>query len=139
MGNKWSRKIIWGNHRISHGVIKPNGTAWKPGLVWGAAADNEGANIVWGTLCDTDECDNIVWGTSDEEDNFVWGTASDEADNIVWGTYAEDEDDNIVWGTAADDEDNIVWGTDCGGDECDNIVWGTATGDVQQRRLGHRQ
>ncbi len=126
----WGKKIIWGNHRIAHGVIKPNGTAWKPGVVWGAAANDEGDNIVWGTKCGTDECDNIVWGTNDESDNIVWGTASDESDNIVWGTFAEDEGDNIVWGTAADDEDNIVWGTDCGrGEDCDNIVWGTAADD----------
>ena len=127
----WSHTINWGNHRISHGVLKPNGTAWKAGVVWGAAADDEGDNIVWGTECDTDACDNIVWGTSDEDDNIVWGTASDEADNIVWGTFA-DEADNIVWGTAADEGDNIVWGTDCSvtGDDCDNIVWGTDTGEA---------
>ncbi len=127
----WGKKIFWGNHRLGHGVIKPNGTAWKTSVVWGASADDEGDNIVWGTKCGRDECDNIVWGTAaDEADNIVWGTASDEADNIVWGTFAEDEDDNIVWGTAADDEDNIVWGTDCGGGEdCDNIVWGTAANE----------
>ncbi len=118
----WSKKITWGNHRIGGGVLKPNGTAWRPGVVWGAADDGDGDNIVWGTFCDAD-CDNIVWGTSDDDDNIVWGTASDDPDNIVWGTFADG--DNIVWGTAAD-EDNIVWGTDCGGADCDNIVWGTS-------------
>lgn len=127
----WGKHITWGNHRIGGGVIKPNGTAWKTSVAWGAAADDEGKKIVWGTECGTDECDNIVWGTTDEDDNIVWGTASDEADNIVWGTFAENEDDNIVWGTAADDDDNIVWGTDCGGGkDCDNIVWGTAADEA---------
>ncbi|MEO8078168.1 MAG: S8 family peptidase [Acidobacteriota bacterium] len=124
----WSRKIIWGNHRVSQGVIKPNAPAWKVGVRWGAAKGITGQNIVWGTYCD-DACDNVVWGTHDSEDNVVWGTASDNEDNIVWGTYADDGGDNIVWGTKADDEDNIVWGTDCDGADCDNVVWGTAADD----------
>jgi serine protease AprX len=129
----WSRRVNWGNHRISGGVISPFGNAWEIGVVWGVAEDNEGDNIVWGTACE-DECFNIVWGTATSEgDNIVWGT-SGEGDNIVWGT--DGEGDNIVWGTAgegdnivwgtSDEGDNIVWGTDCGGDDCFNIVWGTA-------------
>ena len=125
---EWSKTLIWGNHRISHGVIKPNAPAWRRGVEWGAAKDVTGANIVWGTLCD-DACDNVVWGSADSEDNIVWGTASDSEDNIVWGTYAEDSEDNIVWGTAADDEDNIVWGTDCGGADCANVIWGAAANE----------
>jgi hypothetical protein len=125
----WSKQIIWGNHRLSGGYLRPKGTAWGLKVVWGAAKTlgDDGDNIVWGTACD--DCDNIVWGTADDSDNIVWGTNGD--DNIVWGT---DGDDNIVWGTNGDDnivwgtdggDDNIVWGTDCGGDDCDNIVWGT--------------
>jgi serine protease AprX len=121
----WSKKLIWGNHRISHGVIKPNAPAWKLGVVWGAPKDLSAQNIVWGTFCD-DDCDNVVWGTHDAEDNVAWGVATVQATNIVWGTYAEEDGDNIVWGTAADDEDNIVWGTDCDGADCDNVVWGTS-------------
>src|SRR5580765_6880359 len=92
----WSRRIIWGSHRLAHGVIKPSANAWKNGVLWGAAKPlaSDGDNIVWGTMSDGD---NIVWGTAD-------------GDNIVWGTAADG--DNIVWGTA--DGDNIVWGTDCG-------------------------
>ena len=130
----WSRRINWGNHRLSGGVISPFGNAWELGVVWGVAEDTEGDNIVWGTACEGDcfnivwgtagdEGDNIVWGTADEGDNIVWGTG-DEGDNIVWGTT--DEGDNIVWGTS-EEGDNIVWGTDCGGDDCFNIVWGTAS------------
>ena len=106
----WSRKINWGNHRLSGGFIKPSANAWANNIVWGTAK-TLGA-----------DGDNIVWGTAADGDNIVWGTAAD-GDNIVWGTAADG--DNIVWGTAADG-DNIVWGTDCGGADCDNVVWGTA-------------
>jgi subtilisin family serine protease len=114
----WSKEIIWGNHRISHGYINPKGSAWSTKVVWGAAHGLGGDldNIVWGTECGA--CDNIVWGTYDA-DNIVWGTMS--LDNIVWGTAFDG--DNIVWGTL--DADNIVWGTDCGGADCDKIIWGT--------------
>ena len=121
---EWSKKINWGSHRISHGVLKPNANAWKPGVVWGAAKTVTGQSIVWGTACGS-QCNNAVWNTLDLEDNIVWGTASADEDNIVWGTFAAFDEDNIVWGTMADDEDNIVWGTTCGGANCLNVVWGT--------------
>ena len=117
----WSRQVIWGNHRVKGGVLKPAANAWASNVVWGTLADSQGENIVWGTLCGND-CENIVWGTvAAELENIVWGTVSD-GENIVWGTAADGE--NIVWGTA--DLENIVWGTACGGDSCENIVWGTA-------------
>jgi subtilisin family serine protease len=126
--SEWSKKLLWGNHRISDGVIKPNAPAWKTGVVWGAAKTAAGANIAWGTLC-KNSCNNAVWGSFDSEDNIVWGTASASEDNIVWGTFAEMSDDNVVWGTMAQDEDNIVWGTDCGGANCANVIWGTAVSE----------
>jgi len=121
--SSWGRQVIWGNHRITGGVIRPNANAYQLGTTWGSAFDRDGDNIVWGTLLDGD---NIVWGTADllNADNLVWGTVRDLAgDNLVWGTYRAD--DNLVWGTMFGD-DNIVWGTDCGGSrDCDNLVWGT--------------
>ncbi len=123
--SEWTKKLIWGNHRIADGVIKPNATAWKPGVVWGAPTTVTGANIVWGTLC-KNSCNNQAWSLYDSEDNIVWGTASAAEDNIVWGTFAALDEDNIVWGTMAADEDNIVWGTDCGGADCAGVVWGAA-------------
>ncbi len=114
----WSKQINWGNHKVTGGVIKPNGSAWAQTIVWGTLDDE---NIVWGTQCGND-CENIVWGTIDDVENIVWGTI-DEGENIVWGT--SDDGENIVWGTV-DDIENIVWGTACGGDDCENIVWGTA-------------
>jgi hypothetical protein len=119
----WSKTIIWGNRKLTGGVIKPNGSAWATNVVWGTSLTVSGQNIVWGTMRDSD---NIVWGTSllDAAD-VVWGTMSSvQGENIVWGTKRDG--DNIVWGTAR----NIVWGTSCGGANCDNIVWGTALRDV---------
>ena len=121
----WSRQILWGNRRITGGVIRPNANAFELGVTWGAAYDRDGDNIVWGTLLGADS-DDIVWGTFDslDSENIVWGTVLDDlGDNIVWGTMANGDD--IVWGTAADVE-NIVWGTDCAGADCEDIVWGTS-------------
>jgi hypothetical protein len=149
----WSRTIVWGNHKLTGGVLKPQGSAFSTQVVWGAARDAEGDNIVWGTRCDTKACDNVIWGSAAMDlDNIVWGTFDREGDNIVWGTMREL--DNIVWGTARE-TDNIVWGTACENANCedmvwgasiaegeldnivwgtameaDNIVWGTATGEV---------
>lgn len=125
MSKAWSKKILWGNHRLAGGVIRPNANAWKLSTVWGSTADADGDNIVWGTLRDGDD---IVWGTVDTLDNIVWGTALDlDGENIVWGTYQDG--DNIVWGTLTTD-DNIVWGTDCGGADCEDVVWGASTGSL---------
>ena len=121
--SEWGRRVIWGNHRLSGGAIRPNANAFQLGTTWGSAFDRDGDNIVWGTL---QNGDNLVWGTVDflNADNLVWGTVRDLAgDNLVWGTFGSD--DNLVWGTLFGD-DNIVWGTDCGGKDCDNLVWGTA-------------
>jgi hypothetical protein len=120
----WSRQIIWGNHRLAHGVIAPNANAWATNIVWGMAKTmgDKGDNIVWGMQADGD---NIVWGMHYEGANIVWGMQGD-GDNIVWGT--SQDRDNIVWGMAKDG-DNIVWGMDCGGSDCANVVWGEATGD----------
>ena len=122
MPSTWSKQVIWGSHRITGGVIRPNANAFQLGTVWGAAVDGDGDNIVWGTLL-TNNGDNLVWGTVDflSADNLVWGTLRDSSgDNLVWGTMLAGE--NLVWGTIFGD-DNIVWGTDCGGRDCDNLVW----------------
>jgi hypothetical protein len=121
---EWSKQVIWGNHRLRGGVLRPNANAYLLGTTWGSAVGRDGDNIVWGTML---KGDNIVWGTVDflSASNLVWGTIRDAAgDNLVWGTNGRS--DNLVWGTIFGD-DNIVWGTDCGGSkDCDNLVWGTA-------------
>ena len=159
-------QVIWGNHRIRAGVIKPAAQRLEA-RAWSGArcADDEGENIVWGTLC-ANECENIVWGTAaDELENIVWGTVARRrehrvghrrrrrehrvghaptCENIVWGTACGgDSCENIVWGTAMDLE-NIVWGTTDSGEnivwgtnvDLDNIVWGTAT-RPREHRVGH--
>jgi len=125
MPRVWSKQVIWGNHRLSGGVIRPNTSAWQLDSVWGAALDGDGENIVWGTLCGG-PCTQIVWGAFDQQDeeNIVWGTFFDSlGENIVWGTFLDSLGENIVWGTSLDE--NIVWGTVCGGNDCENMVWGT--------------
>jgi serine protease AprX len=128
-GTGWSRQIIWGNHLVTGGVIKPAGSAWATNVTWGSAVDAEGQNIVWGTLCSRD-CENIVWGTARMDDeNIAWGTFN-SAENIVWGTtqcnpLIDPNCENIVWGTVTNE--NVVWGTLCGRADCENIVWGTST------------
>jgi len=104
----WSKSIIWGNHLLKGGYLRPDASAWAADTTWGATATAAGDNIVWGSACGDSACDNIVWGSSTD-------------DNIVWGSLVDG--DNIVWGSAFDD--NIVWGSDCGGGDCDNIVWGS--------------
>jgi serine protease AprX len=136
----WSRKIIWGNHRLRGGYVKSGANAWGLNVVWGSARTLgvQGENITWGT---TEADENIVWGANwvgDAVENIVWGTnvlGLDE--NIVWGTDCGGADcENIVWGTM-DALENIVWGT-CEGLEnivwgtngLENIVWGTSGPDV---------
>jgi len=131
----WSHTILWGNHKITNGAIKPQGSAYALNVVWGSLNDAVGRAVVWGTECANATCDNIVWGTSVlDADNIVWGTFdTQEGDNIVWGTECGNANcDNIVWGTecGALECDNIVWGTECGLQDCDNIVWGTECGTV---------
>jgi hypothetical protein len=121
----WSRTIIWANHKIKAGVLRPAANAWKGNTTWGATRDVSGQNIVWGTLLRDGE--NIVWGTSILDTGLVSGLLS-FGENIVWGTARSAE--NIVWGTLRDTE-NIVWGTACGSDDCENIVWGTALRDTE--------
>lgn len=109
---RWSRHIIWGNHRLSGGVIRPDANAWGLDVVWGAARTSAGASIQWGALCDPaldPECDTIIRGT--------WCDA-----------VADPSCENFVQGAAAGDE-NIVWGTDCGGRNCENIAWGASACD----------
>jgi serine protease AprX len=116
----WSRQVIWGNHRLTGGVISPTANAWGTNVVWGVAKTMgmTGDNVVWGTMANGD---NVVWGVS-SGDNVVWGVSS--GDNVVWGVSFSG--DNVVWGTAFSG-DNVVWGTDCGGADCDTAVWGVAS------------
>jgi hypothetical protein len=120
----WSRQILWGNHRLTGGAIKPTANAWGLNVVWGMAKTlmSGGDNIVWGTMAR--DGDNIVWGTMSGGDNVVWGTdcGGADCDNVVWGVASDG--DNIVWGTASDG-DNVVWGTS----QDVNVIWATSADD----------
>jgi serine protease AprX len=127
----WAQTVIWGRRMVrGASLIEINQLAWDDNLVWGT---DEMDNLVWGTV---DEDDNLVWGTSLDDDNLVWGTSlfSGDAlldeDNLVWGTSI-DWDDNLVWGTnllGVFDGENLVWGTTLR-DDGDNLVWGTLDDD----------
>jgi serine protease AprX len=137
----WSRRIIWGDYRLGGGAISSNANAFEARTVWGAQRDEDGDNIVWGTLCESETCANVVgnsllgaaFGVIDEDlDNIVWGTSLNgsfagiggNVFNIVWGTSLERS-----LATLGEDLDNIVWGTNFGSEDGDNIVWGTSDGN----------
>ena len=106
LSTAWSQHILWGNRRVTGGVITPGATAWGSNIVWGESSRLRPEHRVGrelrrlllrrrlGQEHRLGHGDNIVWGL---DDNIVWGLD----DNIVWGL-----DDNIVWGL------NIVWGID---------------------------
>ncbi len=60
---RWSRRIIWGNRRVSGGTITPDASAWQQGVRWGATSTSRGGPIVWGALCGPDDqtCGNGAW------------------------------------------------------------------------------
>jgi hypothetical protein len=120
----WGRHIIWGNHRIGGGLIRPDANAWGTRVLWGNAFADDGAHIEWGTLCEADSCDRVAWRADLEPEDRAWGT-NGEADSLSWG---EGTDDNIVWGAECGGRDceGVVWGGFCSAAGCDNLVWGTA-------------
>ena len=67
--------------------------------------EGAGRGVDWGTDCGGADCDQVVWGT-DDQNNIIWGTAND-GDNIIWGTSM---DANIIWGTTASGQD-VTWGS----------------------------
>ena len=105
------RRVIWGNHRLSGGVIRPNANAYQLGTTWGLASTAT-ATTSCGARCSRRQ-HRVGDRRPAERRQPGVGTVRDPAgDNLVWGTYRDA--DNLVWGTIFGD-DNIVWGTDCGG------------------------
>lgn len=146
----WSAHIIWGNHRIGGGLLKPDANAWRADVMWGAPSTALGEQIIWGTVCEGNECDDLsaparpadrkVWGTSCSDGgcaDTVWGTTvAGGVVNVVWGASCAGADcDNIVWGTSHD-SDNIVWGTSCESltPSCGGVVWQPASPPPAQIR-----
>jgi hypothetical protein len=99
----WSGQILWGNHRITGGELRPDASAWRTGVTWGAAATAAGEPI-------------------------AWGTSDNDAHETVWGTTCADATcDTIAWGPSATDEDlTALWGATCSDNQCASVVWGSS-------------
>ena len=166
MPRTWSKQVIWGNHRITGGVIRPNANAFQLGTTWGAALDR-GDNRLGHVA--QERWRQPVWGTADSlsEDNLVghrsrptattWsgrppgttGTATATTTSSGAPTAAvatattcvgNSIGDNLVWGTALS-ADNLcgtaALGDNPGAARRDNLVWGTS-GDVDNLVWGTR-
>ena len=143
MPRTWSKQVIWGNHRITGGVIRPNANAFQLGTTWGAALDRRRRQHRLGHVAQERWRQPGV-GTADlSEDNWsgapcatrtatTWSAARPLGDNL-WGTLRRRQHrvghrlrrwrlrqpgvGNSIAG------DNLVWGTSL---SADNLVWGTA-------------
>jgi serine protease AprX len=62
---RWSRHIIWGNRRLSGGMLGARANAWTLGVTWGDARTPAGDAVVWGASCRTDraDCEPVPWTT----------------------------------------------------------------------------
>jgi hypothetical protein len=152
VGQKWGKKIFWGNHKLTHGVIKPSGSAWKLDHGLGRERRVKATTSCGARAARPRECDNIVWGTSDRRrQHRVGHRRPAKCDNIVWGTDARRVRQHRLGHAAATmrqhrlghecgdaDCDNIVWGASVDENELDNIVWGTQT-RMRQHRVGHQR
>jgi serine protease AprX len=144
---QWSRHLIWGNRRITGGVLTPDANAWSPDVTWGDATRAAGPIAwglrpltgsestvgwsAWGTGCADAACTTASWDAGTY--NVVWGSQCggndcaappsswSAADAPIWSSQ---DQDTIVWGT--NDHDTIVWGTN----DQDTIVWGTTDQDT---------
>jgi hypothetical protein len=113
---RWSRHIVWGNHRLGNGLIEATATAWRTDVIWGAATTPDGRNVTWGMSCTASDCSDVP-------------AAGLSSDRLVWGTSSDGE--TVVWGASATAE-NIVWGTACGGADCAgaDVVWSASRPDA---------
>jgi serine protease AprX len=125
----WSGQILWGNHRITGGELKPNASAWRTGVTWGAAMTTDGEPIVWGT------------SHNDDATQTVWGTACADATcgTIAWGSTAAAEDLAELWGATCDEDQcaSVVWGSSLVESADNDVVWSrTVQPAVRASRLG---
>jgi serine protease AprX len=137
VAKQWSRHLVWGNRRITGGVLTPDANAWSPDVTWGDATRAAGPIVwglkptgsgsgAWGTRCADAACTTTSWDAGTQ--NVVWGSQCGGDDCAAppssWSAgdapiWSSQDQDTIVWGT--DDHDTIVWGTN----DHDTIVWGT--------------
>lgn len=105
---RWSRQILWGNQRITGGVLRADANAWRLGVTWGDGMAAGGEPVVWGT------------------------TENEFADEIAWGGACIARNGNdcaaITWAAASRVDLAPVWGRACQGSGCDTAAWTTAIG-----------
>jgi serine protease AprX len=60
---RWSRHIIWGNHRVGGGLLSARANAWQPGVTWGDLRTPAGDTIGWGVACSESDsrCGDTPW------------------------------------------------------------------------------
>ena len=138
-GGDWSRQIIWGNRRVSGGVLQPWGSAWGTNIIWGSTGDN----IIWAG-CTAWRQHHLGFVEGQHHLGFFQRTTSSgvrprttssgvrprttsfgvrrrttssgaRRRTTSFGARA----DNIIWGS------NVVWGSACAGRDCENIIWGS--------------
>ena len=87
----WSKHILWGNRRVTGGVLTPGGNAWGANIVWGEARARRPEHRLGRELR------RLLQQRRSGATTSCGGstTTSSGATNIVWGL-----DDNIVWGLA---------------------------------------
>ena len=97
---------MWGNELVQSPDLMSAASAWATNVEWGADTIVWGfeppTNVVWGDTCNTQDCADTLWATSND-DIIVWGNS--ESGIVVWGNS---DNDIVVWGNS--DDDIVVWG-----------------------------
>ncbi len=113
----WGMQIVWGNRLIQGGEFNTGANAWRTSTTWGADTTANNRAINWGAeFSDTGQ--NVVWGSLCNGDDCAagWTVAGS---GVVMGA---DDGDTVVWGTS-DDGDTVVWGTSCSDPSCTPVIW----------------
>ena len=88
---RWARHIIWGNSRVTGGVITADGTAWRQGVTWGAATTPDGAEVSWGRTTESD----TTWGMQSSPADVP---SDYPADSLSWSELAPSD---LAWASTA--------------------------------------
>jgi serine protease AprX len=73
-------EIIWGNRRLSGGVLVADASAWGRGVTWGAPTTPAGDAIVFGLTCSraSGECTDVTWDAACAPPTAACGDLLDE-------------------------------------------------------------
>ncbi len=86
---RWARHIIWGNTRVSGGVITTDASAWRQGVTWGASTAPDGSEITWGRTADADTAWGVQAGTPDlgtESPDDLFAFSEGPASDLAWAS-----------------------------------------------------